>query len=246
MIVQHCYPIFMITQPGVTDQQPIPAAEVVQASLRQKITEGQLRPGSRLIDHLLANEYEVSRNTVRDALRLLTTDGLVVSVRNAGSSVRTLTAADVRDIYTARRLVETAAVQQSAAAPDSLLQQVARAASASEHHVSRGSWQHVATSSLAFHQAVVSLGGSERVSKFFNNLAAQLRLAFAVMPDESAFQVTWVERDRQIANLILAGRREEAASRLVEYLNDSETKVIDGIRAAERGLTNPESVESTL
>jgi DNA-binding GntR family transcriptional regulator len=235
----------MATRSPTSAQPSIPAAEFVQSSLRQKITAGQLLPGSRLIDHLLAHEYGVSRNTVRDALRLLTTDGLVVSIRNFGSSVRTLSAADVRDIYTARRLLETAAVQQSAAAPDALLAEVDRAASASEHHVKAGDWNNVGTSSLAFHQAVVSLGGSARVNDFFNNLAAQLRLAFAVMPDESAFQVTWVQKDRQIADLILAGHREEAVARLIEYLNESETKVIDGVRAAERGRTSPESAEET-
>lgn len=224
---------------------PLPAAEVVQASLRQQITEGLLLPGFRLIDHVLADEYGVSRNTVRDALRLLTADGLVVSVRNAGSSVRTLAAADVHDIYTARRLVETAAVQQSAAASDALLAHVDRAASDSERHVKAGDWKKVGTSSLAFHQAVVSLGGSVRMNDFFNNLAAQLRLAFAVMPDESAFQVAWINKDRRIADLIMAGRRDEAASRLIEYLNESETNVIDGIRAAERGRTIPESAETT-
>jgi DNA-binding GntR family transcriptional regulator len=235
----------MATRAPTSTQPSIPAAEFVQSSLRQKITAGQLLPGSRLIDHLLADEYGVSRNTVRDALRLLTTDGLVVSVRNFGSSVRTLSAADVRDIYTARRLLETAAVQQSAGAPDALLAEVDRAASASEHHVKAGDWNNVGTSSLAFHQAVVRLGGSARVNDFFNNLAAQLRLAFAVMPDQSAFQVTWVQKDRQIADLILAGHREEAVARLIEYLNESETKVIDGVRAAERGRTSPESAEET-
>lgn len=233
----------MTTQLGDSAQPSPSAAEVVQSSLRQKITQGHLMPGSRLIDHILADEYGVSRNTVRDALRLLTTDGLVVSVRNAGSSVRTLAAADVRDIYTARRLVETAAVQRSADAPDALLAKVDQAASASEKHVLAGNWKDVGTSSLAFHQAVVMLGGSDRVNRFFDNLAAQLRLAFAVMPDESAFQVTWVDKDRQIADLILAGRREEAVSRLDDYLKESENKVIDGVRAAERGRTSLESVE---
>jgi DNA-binding GntR family transcriptional regulator len=244
-IVQHCYPLAMATRSPSSAQPPVPAAEFVQSSLRQKITVGQLLPGSRLIDHLLAEEYGVSRNTVRDALRLLTTDGLVVSVRNFGSSVRMLSAVDVRDIYTARRLIETAAVQQSAGAPDELLAEVDKAASAGEHHVKAGDWNNVGTSSLAFHQAVVRLGGSTRVNDFFNNLAAQLRLAFAVMPDQRVFQVAWVQKDRQIADLILAGHRDEAVARLIEYLNESEIKVIDGIRAAERGRTSPETVEET-
>ncbi len=209
------------------------AAEVVQAALRKKIVEGQLLPGTRLVDHLLATEYDVSRNTARDALRLLTTDGLVVSVRNAGSSVRMLNAADIHDIYSARRLIETGAILQSSSAPDALLDHVRRAASLSEQHVAAGDWNKVGTASLNFHRSIVGLARSERVGDFFGNLVAQLRLAFAVMPDESAFQVSWVSRDRDIAELVLAGRREEAAAMLVEYLNDSECQIIDGVRAAE-------------
>lgn len=209
------------------------AAEVVQAALRKKIVEGRLLPGTRLVDHLLATEYDVSRNTVRDALRLLTTDGLVVSVRNSGSSVRVLTAADIHDIYSARRLIETGAILQSSSAPDALLDHVRRAAMLSEQHVASGDWNKVGTASLNFHRSIVELARSERVGDFFGNLVAQLRLAFAVMPDESVFQVSWVSRDRDIAELVLAGRREEAAAMLVEYLNDSERQIIDGVRAAE-------------
>ncbi len=236
----------MTTEPTMAAQSPFPAAEVVQASLRQKITEGMLLPGTRLLDQLLADEYGVSRNTVRDALRLLTTDGLVVSVRNAGSSVRTLTANDVHDIYTARRLVERGAVLQSATASDALLAHVDDAASASEQYVHSGDWGKVGTASLAFHQAVVRLARSVRVDTFFDNLAAQLRLAFAVMPDESAFQVTWAGRDRQIADLVLAGRRDEATAALNDYLNESEAQVIDGVRASERGRLSSESLERTV
>lgn len=213
------------------------AAEMVQAALRKKIIEGRLLPGSRLVDHLLATKYDVSRNTVRDALRLLTTDGLVVSVRNAGSSVRVLNAADIHDIYSSRRLIEAGAILQSSAAPDELLQDVRRAALLSQQHVDAGDWNMVGTASLQFHQSIVGLVRSDRIGVFFGNLVAQLRLAFAVMPDESAFQVTWVSRDRDIAELILAGRRDEAAAMLVDYLNDSEMQIIDGVRAAEYSNT---------
>lgn len=210
------------------------AAEAVQASVRQHISEGRLLPGQRLVDQALAEEFGVSRNTVREAMRLLAADGLVASVRNAGYSVRTLTTGDVHDIYTARRLLETGAILKSASAPDALLADVDQAASASEQHVLSGEWGRAATASLDFHRAVVRMAGSTRVNAFFHNLVAQLRLAFAVMPDESAFQIQWVGRDRQIADLILAGRRDEATALMNDYLNDSETQIIDGVRAAER------------
>ncbi|WP_271395974.1 GntR family transcriptional regulator [Neomicrococcus lactis] len=208
----------------------LPAAETMRATLRQKITEGRLAPGSRLFDKVLAEEFGVSRNTARDALRLLTTDGLVVSIPNSGSSVRILTPADIRDIYSARRLIETGAIAQSSTASDELLQKIEVAATQSEQYVETGDWNKVGTSSLSFHRSIVQLTRSQLVDEFFTTLAAQLRLAFALMPDESVFQVSWVGRDRNIANLILSGRREEATSQLIDYLNESEAQIIDGVR----------------
>lgn len=229
----------------MVSERDVPAAEAVRSSMRRAITAGRLRPGSRLVDQVLATEYAVSRNTVRDALKQLTMDGLVVSVRNAGSSVRALSAGDIHDIYTARRLLETGAIAQSSNAPDLLLQQVELAAASSEKHMQSGDWNNVGTSSLAFHQSVVRLAGSERLDAFFENLAAQLRLAFAVMPDESAFQVSWVGRDRDIADLILSGRRDEATAQLKDYLNESEAQLTDGVRAAARTHAKLTNIERT-
>lgn len=216
-----------------SDAPTVSAAEAVQTHLRERITAGELPPGNRLVDTALAEEYGVSRHTVRDALRLLGADGLVRSVRNAGSSVRSLTVADVRDIYLVRRLVETAAVRQSAHADDSLLQDVGRAAAAVEQFARDGAISRVGTASLAFHRSLVALAGSARLNTFYDRIAAQLRLAFAVMPDEGEFQLRWVPRDRQIADDVVSGRRAEAETLLLEYLYESEGLVVDGIRAAE-------------
>jgi len=210
----------------------LPAAEAVVMSLRKHITEGVLKPGTRLVDAAMAEEYGVSRNTVRDALRLLQYEGLLSSVRNAGYSVRTLSAADVRDIYAARRVIEVGAVQRSASATDEQLERIADAVSLTERYLRDGDWSKVGTASLGFHRTVVELAASPRLNRFFATVAAQLRLAFAVIPDERTFQLQWVSRDRTICDLILAGARQQAAEALDVYLSDSETQIIDGLRAA--------------
>ncbi len=171
---------------------------------------------------------------MREALRLLAAEGLATSVRNAGYSVGVLTADDIRDIYSSRRVIESGAVLRSASASDARLAAIDDAAAAAERFVHDGDWAKVGTASLEFHRAIVALAGSSRLDSFFSTTAAQLRLAFAVIPDESAFQVQWVGRDGQIADLILSGAREQAARLLDDYLTDSETQIIDGIRAAER------------
>jgi DNA-binding GntR family transcriptional regulator len=206
--------------------------EGVVAALRHDVVEGRLLPGARLRDQQLAARFGVSRNTLRDALRLLAVEGLVVSRHNAGSEVRRLQPEDVRDIYTARRVIECSAVVSSATAHERSLEAVDRAASAAERAVQRGEWTRAGTASLAFHQSLADLIASQRLSAFFGTIVAQLRLAFAEMEDEAVFQASWIPRDRQIADHVLSGRRDTAAVELQRYLDDSEAMVLDVVHSA--------------
>jgi DNA-binding GntR family transcriptional regulator len=219
---------------GRTVREGTATVERVVHELRNDVLEGRLPPGARLRDQRLADRFGVSRNTVRDALRLLSVEGLVISRLHAGSEVRRLSPEDLRDIYAARRVVETAAILGSALADDERLQAVEQAVIGAERAVRRGDWSAVGTASLGFHQALADLAGSARLTAFFGTIAAQLRLAFAEMEDESAFQPQWIPRDRTIAEHVLSGRRDEAVAELEQYLNDSERMVIDVIRSTRR------------
>jgi len=108
----------------------------------------------------------------------------------------------------------------------------AQAASAGERAVQRGEWTQAGTASLAFHQSLADLTDSQRLSAFFGTIVAQLRLAFAEMEDEAAFQASWIPRDREIADHVLSGRRDTAAAELQRYLDDSEAMVLDVVRSA--------------
>lgn len=206
-------------------------ADRVATSLRQEIEEGRLLPGTPLRDQRAAERFGVSRNTIREALRLLVAEGLIESRLHSGSAVRRLQAHDVRDIYKVRRVVECSAVVSSALATEALLAEVETTVRRAEDAVARREWGQVGTASLAFHRALVGLSDSARLNTFFGTLLAQLRLAFAVMEDEGSFQVQWIVRDRRIAELVLSGRRDEAVHELDRYLDDSEALVVDAVRS---------------
>jgi DNA-binding GntR family transcriptional regulator len=210
----------------------------VREKLRAQILRGELPPGTRLMDRALAPQHGVSRNSVREALRLLVSDGLVTTTINTGASVRVLKPSDVLDIYAARRILEVGAVRASSHASDRTLTALDAAADTGTRERQLEHWREAGTASLAFHAALVALAGSARLDGFFAGLAAQLRLAFAVMPDEGAFQAQWVDRDRSIADLLLAGRRDAAEMELLAYLADSEAAVVDALRADHRGRTS--------
>ncbi len=82
--------------------------------LRAQITEGRLRPGTRLSEEDLGAALGVSRNTLREAFRLLSHERLLVHEFNRGVFVRLLNAADVQDLYAVRKIVECGALRRTA------------------------------------------------------------------------------------------------------------------------------------
>jgi DNA-binding GntR family transcriptional regulator len=129
---------------------------------------------------------------------------------------------------------QLAGVQAGARASDEQLAAVVRAARQGADAVQAGRAGESRTAGLEFHRAVVALTGSPRLDEFFATILAQVRLAFATMPDDSAFQQGWVRRDIEIAEMIAGGKREAAAAALRRYLDESEEQVLDGLRTVSR------------
>jgi DNA-binding GntR family transcriptional regulator len=88
--------------------------------IRRAIVEGRYGPGERLVEQRIAADLEVSRTPVREALRRLEAEGLVVVSRNRGAEVRRLDATDVADLYDLRARLEAYAAELAAerATPD--------------------------------------------------------------------------------------------------------------------------------
>ena len=95
---------------------PLPeasTADLVAQRLRDAILDGSLRPGDRLVEHDLAARFQVSRGPVREAIRLLVPDGLVVLRRNRGAIVASPTFDDVLEVYAVRMSLGSLALAQA-------------------------------------------------------------------------------------------------------------------------------------
>jgi DNA-binding GntR family transcriptional regulator len=84
------------------------------SSIRAWIVDGRLQPGERLIEQRIAAELELSRTPVREAVRMLAAEGLVVTEHNRGAMVRTLNRQDVLDSYELRARLESYACELAA------------------------------------------------------------------------------------------------------------------------------------
>lgn len=82
--------------------------------IRRAIVEGRYRPGQRLIEERIAEEFDLSRTPVREALRRLEAEGLVQSVPNRGAVVRDVSVEDIADLYGLRARLESYAAELAA------------------------------------------------------------------------------------------------------------------------------------
>lgn len=204
----------------------VSVAEEVADVLRERIIEGLDEPGKQLLETEIAEQLDVSRNTLREAFRLLGHERLLEHRRNRGVFVRRLSVADVRDLYRVRRVIEVAAVRHGGQAPPAVLTAIKEAVAEAERAAEQGDWKAVGTANSRFHQALVALNQSPRLDESMRHLLAELRLVFHVMKNHRSFHEPFVARNRELLGLIAAGRSEEAARYLESYLDEAERMLL--------------------
>ena len=89
----------------------LPLRDVVFNTLRQAILKGEMEPGERLMEIQLAQKLGVSRTPIREAIRKLELEGLVVMIPRKGAEVAHITEKDMRDVLEVRSTLEELAVE---------------------------------------------------------------------------------------------------------------------------------------
>lgn len=86
------------------------SADIVEL-IKEKIIDGHLQPGDRIVETKLARDLQVSQTPIREAIRQLAGEGVVNIVPNRGPFVRTFSAKDILEIYTMRAVLEGMAIR---------------------------------------------------------------------------------------------------------------------------------------
>jgi DNA-binding GntR family transcriptional regulator len=208
------------------------AVELAADAIRLHIFEGRFRPAAALPETALARSLGVSRNTVREALRMLVNEHLLTIEPHKGAAVRRLDILDVRDIYRTRRLLELTAIDAlresgrplpPAAFADSLADADAAATA--------GDWAAVGTANLRFHTEIVALHESARFDEFFTRLMTEMRLGFLALDDPEAFHAPYLPRNHALAAQLRGGACDAARSALAAYLDEAGDQVMAAVVA---------------
>jgi DNA-binding GntR family transcriptional regulator len=136
----------------------------VYAAIRAAILSGELEPGAVTTQMALAERYSAGRTPLREALRVLQKEGLVVNEPNRRVEITSLTAPDVEELYIARILIEPEAVRETiphlTSRDDAELQGYL---AQMDHYSDGGDWAGLREPHRAFHFRLYSAGGKRLV-----------------------------------------------------------------------------------
>lgn len=209
-------------------------AQQLSALLSERILGGTFGPGDRIRESVIATDLGVSRNTVREAVRILEGTGLVRYEVNRGAVVISPTVESLEAVYTARERLETAAVARPR--PTAGVQAIETAFVNLEHAVETRDVHTVVAADLAFHAAVVGLLESERLSRFYDELTKELQfylMVLSVADREFEAPDHVLDEHRVILEAIRSGDIERAVAEVRSHIEISAARVTEIL--AERG-----------
>jgi len=212
----------------------LPLRDVVFKTLRQAILTGELKPGERLMEIHLANKLGVSRTPIREAIRQLELEGLVIMIPRKGAQVASITEKSMSDVLEVRLALEKLAVELACRRIDyEQKERLKTALLAFEDIIGNEDAGEIAKADVAFHDEIFEATGNPRLVQMLNNLAEQMyRYRFEYIKDRSG-HMRLVEEHRRIYDAILAGDVEAATKEISVHIKNQEESIIRQIRLDE-------------
>ncbi|MCG8924738.1 GntR family transcriptional regulator [Lentzea sp. CC55] len=216
---------------GKADLERASTAQKVADMLRERVLDGDLAPGLRLSEEAIGGALGVSRNTLREAFRLLTRDRLLVHEHSRGVFVRRPSGNDVRDLYAARRVIECGSLRLWDDVAEARREAVRAPVRQAVARAEQNDWTRAGQANIQFHRGIVGLAGSSRLSDESDRLFAELMLAFRVAQEINDFYQTYVPWNRRIVELLDGGRTTRAVDQLAEYFDAAEQDLVARLEA---------------
>lgn len=209
----------------------LPLRDVVFNTLRKAILTGRLKPGERLMEVHLANKLGVSRTPIREAIRKLELEGLVIMIPRRGAEVAQITEKNLKDVLEVRRALDALSVELAC---DRITEEeiltLKEACDDFERAVRGKDVSVIAKADVALHDIIVKATGNQRLQQLINNLAEQMyRYRFVYIKDESQHDKLIAEHKEIFESI--AERNKERASRAAKiHIDNQEKSIIRQIR----------------
>lgn len=192
----------------------LPLRDIVFQTLRNAIITGELQPGERLMETQLAEKLGVSRTPIREAIRKLELEGLVVMVPRKGAQVAQFTEKDIQDVLEVRAALEALAAKLACKRMDDRAFLKLQLAIAEYTYAAKNKdLEMMIEKDVEFHDIICNATQNDKLIQMFNNLKEQVnryRITYLKNVEDS----DTVEAEHLAILDALKNKNEEVASTL--------------------------------
>ena len=201
-------------------EKPIPYYEQFYHSIKEMIFEGKFKPGERIIENQLAKEFNVSKSPIREAIRMLEHDGLIVTDEKSKMVVYQPTLKDVEEIYFCRKALESFAVRlmiqkatdEEILKIEDLLQETELAIQQSKDA------NTIISMNASFHNLIIEYTKNDRLKKQLTDLKS-IMYFFRIMNFQGENRANDILKQHLTVFVHIKNRNEEkAAEAMLEHL----------------------------
>jgi DNA-binding GntR family transcriptional regulator len=221
----------------------------VIAELRRAILTGRLKAGERLVEGKLADELGVSRNPVREAIRVLASEGLVDVAERRGASVAIMSDSEARETIEVRALLEGQNARLAARRHDKeLIRRIEAVLKKGTAAVAAGRFDQLFELNQQYHDALAAAGQNRVLGELLQKLRNRTAMLFAPM-SPSRQSRSWSEH-ADILRAIIDGDERRAAALAADHVMRAGADFLAGLdtvdesaeRSASRGKRGSKSV----
>ena len=213
----------------------LPLRDVVFNTLRQAILKGELKPGERLMEIQLANKLGVSRTPVREAIRKLELEGLVLMIPRKGAEVAEITRQDMEDVLEVRTALEELAVKDACDhITDAQLSELKKASNEFKKALLEGKdLVTCADADLHFHDVILSATNNRRLIQMLNNLSEQMyRYRMEYLKDERTHK-TLIEEHDAIRRALKKHDKVKAGAAIRVHIDNQKRSILESLTEKE-------------
>lgn len=211
----------------------LPLRDVVFNTLRQAIITGEFAPGERLMEISLANRLGVSRTPVREAIRKLELEGLVIMIPRKGAQVARITEKNLRDVIEIRTVLEEfAAVLACERIDQARLHDLRQAHEDFIRSVENGDILDIVDKDETFHDTIFRATNNDRLISIINNLREQFYRYRMEYVKDIRQRSNLVEEHRELLDAISSRDSIKAKELMKTHLLNQQQEVINNIQEA--------------
>lgn len=194
--------------------------EQALSSLRRAITSGQIRPGTHLVETELSDAMQISRGTLREAMRQLQQEGLISAGPRGRLSVRHLDAQEIRNIFAVRAALEGLAVRDLSNRDDrDHIVGVLRDAVVEMERRESASIDDRIEADLEFHRKMCQLTGNDTLVHSWQSLEGSIRMSIMFAGVDRGIRNMDARRHLDIVDAIATGDTDKAAATIAAHMD---------------------------